>query len=312
MSKLSDFSVAFCVALGGLVLALLKSTAPVTLVVLFGFSLLLMMLYYFILTKYKVFHRITGGCARSLLSVYSVLSSAVACATASAVVAHTGAVKSEFYPALIVLICLFALIFTRSGIKPTKNTTAVSTVIVVALMILLVFLCMNKRDFSQVYPGEINGLLLLPLTAFSVCDMILVLSFVSQKNRRSFMLGGIIPVIYLIVMSIIAVCVLGNELFSSTELPLLHLWKSAFIPSFLNNFELIALCGFFVCCAIKAGLVLKYSADAAGKDKVWIVALFLFASVTLISYINEAVYVIALFSLFCGIILPIICALKRY
>lgn len=312
MSKLSDYGVIFCITMGGLVLALLKKTSLATLILLFGISVLLITFYHFILTKYNLFYRITGKVTKSLLCVYSILSSAVACATASAVVAHTGAVKNEFYPVIVVLICLFALVFTCSGVKAAKNTTAISTVSVTILMILLLFLCINKRNFSYVYSGEINLLFLLPLTAFSVCDIILVISYISNKNSRFFVLGNITPLIYLIAMVLIAVSTLGNNLFSEIELPLLHLWKSTFIPSFLNNFELIALSGFFICCALKAGFVLKYSTDIFGKDRIWIVAVLLFALVTLISYVNESVYVIAVFSVFCGVVLPIICLIKNY
>ena len=97
LSKISDFGTVFCVVLGGLVLTLLKSCDLIMFVILLVVSIVVLLFYSFLISKYKSIERAMGKFMRIVLAVYSVLSCGVAISTASAVMTDTGAVQKNFY-----------------------------------------------------------------------------------------------------------------------------------------------------------------------------------------------------------------------
>lgn len=306
MSKISDFGVLFCVSFGGLVLSALQCTNLVTLVFLLIVSSAVMLFYYFLLSKPV---NETGKFSKITYCVYSVLSSAVSAATAAALLSDTGALSNNFYIPLLILVCCVAAAFAYSNCEGACFTAGTVSLFVCVILVILLALCVGKIGDGVISSGKTNVKLLLPLCAFSVFDTVLILPYI--KNRKT-LFFNVLPVVYITVMTVIAMSAMGLELFYDSKLPLLHLWRSAYIPSFINRFELVALCMFLVACAVKSGIVLKRAADITGKDKIPILTVFLFGVVTLISLYSNAVYGVALLSILCGIILPVSKWIKNY
>ena len=97
--------------------------------------------------------------------------------------------------------------------------------------------------------------LLLLLTAFSVFDVAIVLPLLKGKPLMMFCGGA--AHIYGAVMTVLAVSVLTNRIFNDSSMPWMTLWRSTFITSFLNSFEILGICAFFILNAVKAGIAVK-------------------------------------------------------
>jgi len=313
MNKYTSLGVTLCVSLGGLTISLLKRTDFLMYVILIALSVVSMLFYSLILRRGALPEKAFRG-SKYMLAISAVISSATSVALACSLITDTAVMHKSFLPQLVAITILFSLAIAISKDSAASKSAVVLSFFAVGVLAILMLLCFVETDFSPITAGSLNIHLLLPLSAFSIFDIVFILPLINKNDGSMLLLGNTLSQIYMTALTLVAVSVLSGALFNSAQMPLMRLWQSTYIASFLSRFEIVAICAFFILCAFKSGLVLKYSFNAFGKTcAVWIVILLITCCIGILLY-SGLVYLSAILSCISGVILPLISLLriKRY
>ena len=303
MHKITESGPAFCVCAGGMSIYILHSVNLLTSLISLGLAVLFFIFCGYILSKVNIDYRINKPIG-ALTGIYAVVSSAVSITLSTSLIIESSVMNKKFYLLILLLTGLFAVCF---GMTKRDCTVYVSFIIGLAAALVLwvlMFLCMLRTDFSLPKITSPQPETLLLLTAFSVCDVILVLPLHKGKPSMLFKIGGITH-LYGVAMTFLAISVLTENVFSMSDMPWLTLWRSTFISSFLNSFEVMGVCAFFILNAIKAAIGIKAAVDIWGKKYTVFIMLSMFAAAGMLWLFSGLILAAAAVSVISGVLLPV-------
>ncbi len=308
MNRLGDISTAFCLSLGGLSL-LLAGQGSVTgvLIVTFGAAIYLTLC---CLAARKTRETMALGRIRYFVGGYAVVSSAVSVFLSSRLVVDAGVIDSGFYPLMVLLTLLLAFCFSVSKQNAVSSVAFVTSFAAAVLLCVMLFLCVVKTSFSPISFSPPDPKLLFLISAFSVFDVSLALPRLCGKSRMLFF-GGMAAQLYGAVTTLVAASVLSGKVFEGANTPLLLLWRSTFIASFFNSFEIVGVCMFCLMCAVKAGYTLSLAVSVFGKKAALPAVLASATAVVILSVWGGVIYAAALLSVISGILLPVALLAKQ-
>lgn len=158
---------------------------------------------------------------------------------------------------ILFLVCAVTVCVVALG-KPDslRMNSVFATSICVVVFILLLALSLLDTSFGNVKSVSGGEYPVLQLVAFSVFDFYAVVTRIKHK-KHSAMLGGLFLPLYFLVSTVVAVSVMSPKVFESLERPLVSLWSSTYIPSFLNRFEIIGIVSVFLLIIMKSSLMLS-------------------------------------------------------
>lgn len=308
MNKAASFSVMFTAVMAGLSLCFVYAVHPVMFLITLVLCPALFLFYSRFFSKY-------GFSKPSLVLkiavfISSLASSAYTLALCTELVTKTQVLSNDCFWLVFVLSVLTVLAVSYSKKHACRFTAVFASLAAAVLLVLIFILSLLDTDFSQPSLGSVDKNILLPFVAFSAFDSFLVIPLLN-KESRSGALGAAVPCIYMFCAALAAVSVLSQRVYYSLELPLLRLWQSTYIASFVNNFEIIGICALFSLCLVKAGLVLKAAADIVPKKCFWLLAAALTALSVIIIYFDTAVILLSAAVIITGVLLPIMLRLGK-
>lgn len=310
MNKLADLSVVICVVIGGLSIALVHRTDVAMFAVLGAIGIVVMLLYSILLKREKYPETAFHG-ANYIISVCAVISASVSSSVAVSLVTDTDVLDKNYLPLTVTLVAVFVFCIAFSSAKSLPKTVTATVIFVSIVLIILIFLCITQSELSAVNIGSINYKLLIPLAAFSICDVVFILPHINTRSKNTLILGIALCFVYMSAMSMIALSVLSDSLFYEFNMPLMKLWQSTYIASFLSRFETVAVCSFFILCAIKSGLLLNRSLKVFGNTCFYMIAVLYLGSTVSILMFPNLVHFAALLSIICGIVFPLVVVIKK-
>lgn len=302
MYKITETGPAFCVCAGGIVACLLCRTELSVGLTVFLFAIIYL----------PICCLAAGGrgcdCAamRAVLGVYSVVSAGTSVMLCASLVTDSGVMDKTFYPLILILTGLFALCFGFSRRSAVVSVSFIVGVLSMSALLILMLLCVLRTDFGTVSLVNADFKLSAVLFAFSVFDTVLVIPLMRGKSAMLFC-GGAAAHLYGVGMTLIAMTVLTEDIFNSVNTPWLVLWRSTYITSFLNSFEILGVCAFFILTAVKAGIAVKHALDFFGKKYASVILIFIFVFATVFTVYSKTVYAAAFLSALTGITVPLIC-----
>lgn len=297
MNKLYSATCGFCVCTGGLALMLSENVSITTVLAAVGASAL------FILCGPLIRYE-----TPQIAKIHALISSAVSAYTAVLCVTDSGALDKSFVPLLILLVtalCVYAVYTENTALQRLCVVTVLISAAVIAIIIIS---CLVNSGFSAITFGAFNTRMFFCIVAFSGADAMLFKNL-SVKNSRFAYLGAASAIVCAAAFSVIAAAALGNAAAADPASPWLMLWRSAYIASFVNSCEIIAVCAFFIICVIKACLFLKIAASGKIKKRAvavtgtfLIIWLLLYFYKDLLAAAAAAVIILAIASPLCGLI----------
>lgn len=310
MKNINDLCVIICVSLGGISLSLLHRTDAVMFVLLAAAGVLFSFLCTLLIRRGKLPDHAFGG-SKYILGISAVASSSVSAAIASALVTDTDVLDKKFLPLTVLLVLVFVLLFCFSSSNALPKTASVAVIASTAVLVILILLCLTETELSTVLAGGINYRYMLPLVAFTLCDTVYVLPLIKGRGKFTLTLGITISIAYMAAMTLIALSVLRDGLFYEFEMPVMKLWQSTFIAAFLNRFETIAICVFFILSAIKSGIILQSAFNVFGKSCFYPIAISFTTFTVAVLLFPWLTYFAAVLTVLCGFVFPTLAVLKK-
>lgn len=309
MHKITESGPAFCVCAGGMSVYILYSVNLTTSLVSLVLSILFFAFCGYMLSKGGIDYRVNKPIG-ALTGIYAVISASVSITLSTSLIIKSQVMNEKFYPLILLLTGIFAVCFGMTKRDCTVYVSFIMGLAAAVVLAVLIFLCLLRTDFSMPDLGKIQPNALLLLTAFSVCDIILVLPL--HKGRPSMLLKiGSITHIYGAAMTVLSISVLSKEVFYMSDMPWLTLWRSTFISSFLNSFEVMGVCAFFILNAIKAAVGIKAAVDIWGRKYIVFIMLAMFAAAAALWLYSNLISAAAVVSVAAGILLPAASLLAR-
>ncbi len=216
-----------------------------------------------------------------IICVWSVISCSVSTILASKLVTYTGVLDNSHFVLLIFLTIALAVSVSVSKKDAVKSVALIISSFATIVFLTIIALSLIDTSFSMPVIVKPEFEMLLPLAYLSVADVIFIIPFCDSKTPVSVIAGGGISVLFFLVIITIALSVLTNDVYYAVEMPLVKLWQSTFIPSFVNRFEIVSLTNLYLLTAFKCGVIL-YSSVKICKRKY---SLMLSLAVLLISVI---------------------------
>lgn len=290
MNKARTFSISFCFAMSGLALLLVSSADPVTTLIPLFLSPLLLFLY-IRFSKPK----------KSLLALSSICSFCYSAVFASELTVKAGVLSKDCLYLVLILTCLCSLAIAFSN-RFSQRYTALCTVLIASVILALVFLLsLVDTNFSPLSFGSVKKDFLLQFVVFSSVDSFLVLPLLKNEPRFA-ILGSVVPPLYMFALTLAAVSVLSSEVFFNIEFPLIRLWQSTYIASFVNSFEVIAVIAVFSLTLVKCGLVLAPAAVLFSKKRFWLLLILCILLSILCIHFNLLVTLFCVTVIACGLL----------
>ena len=290
--KTADAFYGFCVGAGGMCIALLYRVDVFPMLFVFLLCFVGWLIYSKIYFTQSV-----------ILCVGALFSASVSVYVGCKLVCRF-AIDSSFLPMCVLLGGGCAIILALSDIRASKSVAFVVSLVCIFLMLLILFLCIVESDLSKEKFSFLGKRLVIPLTVFSVVDSFFIMPYIKNKNRIYFMIGNSVMPFYMLVTIAVSVCALSRSVFESLDSPVVKLWQTCYVLSFVDRFETLIICALFSVCVVKAGVLLKSVFDFCSQKT----AVLFFALVVLLFVSNAFMYVFAALSLFC---VAIYCIIKK-
>ena len=291
--KTADSLYGFCIGVGGMCIALLYRVDVVSLFAVFLFCFVMWL-----------FYRKTDFTQSAVLCVGALLSAAVSVFVGCDIVCRF-ALDNTFLPICVFLGCCCAVALALSNTRALKSVAFVIAVVCIFFISLILLLCIAESDFSKEKIPFTPNRIVFPMVVFSVTDSFFIMPYVKKKNRFYYLLGNSFMPFYMFVTVVVALFALSLEIFDSLDTPIVKLWQTCYVLSFVDRFETLIICVLFAVCIVKAGILLKTVLDFYSKMTVLLffgftvllfagtVLLYIFAALTLICiisyYINKKI-----------------------
>ncbi len=218
---------------------------------------------------------------------------------------------NSFVPITVFLGCTVALCLALSSVRACKSVVSVMSLICIFFLLAIFILGIFESDFSKVISGISDRRILFPLSVFGVVDVIYIMPYIRKSNRCMFVVGSAIVPAYVLLTILFAVSTLSADIYYSLNTPIITMWQSCYVASFIDRFETVVLCAIFVVCIMKSGLFLKCVFDAFSK-KAQPLMFVLFALSTIPLTLNPSlIYLYAALSLICALVYCVNFLLKK-
>lgn len=258
--KTADLFYAFCISSGGMCIALLYPVdifmLAAVLILSVGFSLLCLRLD--VSRRYRL-----------PLSVGALVSASASIYIGVTLVTDF-ALDNSFIPICLLLAIAVAMALAFSTARASKSVASVMSALCIILLLIVLLLCIVESDFSGDMSVSADKKILFPLAVFTVLDAAYVMPLVKRKSRRMFMLGAALMPVYMIATAAVAISALSPAVYSAADTPIITMWQTCFVLSFVDRFETVIICVLFAVCAVKAGMLLKTVISTFSKKLVFL------------------------------------------
>ena len=229
-------------------LLLLYSSDPLTIIISSAVGLFAV----FILRKINYVRSgllfITSACA--------IVSASVSMFTSLSLVCNFS-LNSSFVPICTFLAAVVILCILYSSNRAIKSVVCVASALCGFLLLLMLFLCFFESDKSFFALPNINPYIIFPLISFALFDNLFFIPEIKKSDKKPYYLGILAAVLYFVFSSVLSLSVLSTNIYSATPSPVIRLWSTCFVVSFVDRFETVVVCVLFTLCVLKCGLLLK-------------------------------------------------------
>ncbi|MBQ8605620.1 MAG: hypothetical protein IJ408_02685 [Clostridia bacterium] len=252
INKLFTPCLAFVCVLGGLSTIFTSSVNATALAIMLVAYILVATLGFYI-CKYLRPLKIT----KIAVSVWSLLSCSFSVTVAADLVVRASVLHKDYFPFVVIMTAAFCVIFALSPRTPVKSVTLVCAGVSLLAFIVIIILSVLDTDFS--YPELPSPTVgdFFPVSLVAILDVFLIFKMSKHKTPISYLAGGICAFVLLLVITLVSVSVLSPKTYYSLESPLLKLWQSTYITSFINRFEIVSVTALYLITALKAAIVLR-------------------------------------------------------
>ncbi len=280
--KTADFFYAFCISAGGISVALLYPVDLVGAIVISVISVVAGIL----------FTRLDTDTRRlDYLSVGALFSSAVSLWLGVTLVTDF-TLDNSFVPICLFLSFIVAVAIAFSSARASKSVAAAMSVLAIVLLLVILLLCVLESDFSTKVTASNDKRILFPLAVFSVLDTVFILPYIKKKNRIACIFGGAVMPLYLVATVAITLFALPQNVYFGPVTPIIKMWQTCFVLSFIDRFETLIICVLFAINILKAGILLKTALCKIKKPLAFIPALLAIALI----FRPALIYVFAAFT----------------
>ena len=280
--KIADFFYAFCISAGGVSVALLY---PVDLVGAVAIALVSVGAGIFFV------HFDTDARRHDFLSVGALFSSAVSLWLGVTLVTDF-TLDNSFVPICLFLSFVVAVAIAFSSDRASKSVASAMSVIAITLLLVIFLLCVLESDFSTKITVSNDKKILFPLAIFSVFDTVFILPSIKKKNRIFCLFGGVLMPLYLVATVAITLFALPHNVYFGPVTPIIKMWQTCFVLSFIDRFETLIICVIFAINVLKSGILLKTALCKIKKPLIFIPALLAVALI----FRPALIYVFAIFT----------------
>ncbi len=208
----------------------------------------------------------------------------------------------SFVPICIFLGCVVSLCFAVSSLRGCKSVVSIMSLLCIFFLMAILILCIFESDFSKVVSGISDRRILFPLSVFGVIDVIYIMPYIRKSNRCMFVIGSALMPVYVLLTVLFAISTLSERIYYSLDTPIITMWQSCYVASFIDRFETVVLCALFVICILKSGLFLRCVFDVFSKKiHPFTFIVFSLAVIPLIIW-SSLIYLYAALSFVCAII----------
>ena len=116
-----------------------------------------------------------------------------------------------------------------------------------------------------------------------------------------FVIGSALMPLYLLITVFLSISVLSSKIYCSLDTPIITMWQSCYVASFIDRFETVVICALFVVCVAKAGILLKCVFDIFSAYRPLAFVVFSLSVIPLV-LMPSLVYLYAVLVLACSII----------
>ncbi len=304
--KMADLLCAFCVSCGGLSIALLYRVNALTILFILTLSVA------FSLFCCAIGNRITSKeWVKKVFGLGMLVSAAVSLYTGTRLVCNFS-LGNSFIPICIFLGCVTSLCIALSSLRASKSVGAVVSVICIFFLLAILILCALESDFSKVVSGNCDKRIIFPLAVFGIVDAIFIMPYIRKSNRCMFVIGSALMPSYMLLTVIFSISTLSSELYYSLNTPIITMWQSCYVASFIDRFETIVLCALYAVCIIKSGMFLRCSFDIF-KKRFKPFAFIIFSVLTIPIILKPAlIYIYAVLTLISASVYVVNVLLKKH
>ena len=258
-SKITDILYSFCISCSGLCLALLYRVDALTLLFVLTLSVA------FSLFCCAISNRtVSKDYVKKIFALGALVSASVSVYIGIRLVCSF-ALDNSFIPICIFLCCTVALCFAVSSLRACKSVASVVSVFCILILAVILVLCLFDGGFDRVISGRVDRRIIFPLSVFGVIDAVFIMPYIRKNNRCMFVIGSALMPSYLLVTVLLAISMLSSKIYYSLDTPIITMWQSCYVASFIDRFETIAVCVLFAVCAVKSGIFLKCVFDIFKK-----------------------------------------------
>lgn len=289
-SKTADILYSFCISCGGLAIALLYSVDAFTMLFILTLSITLSLFCCLIGDR-----TVSKQWVKKLFGLGSLLSASVSVYSGTELVCSFALDKS-FIAICIFLACSVALCLAVSSLRACKSVSAVTAIGCILFLIIIFVLCLFECDFEKVISTPVDRKLLFPLSVFCTIDSLFIMPYIRKTNKCMFVVGSALMPAYMLLTVLLSISTLSPKVYSSLNTPIITLWQSCYVASFIDRFETVVLCAIYAVCAVKAGMLLKCVFDIYSKRFFPIAFIIFSAAVVPLVFMPSLLYVYALLS----------------
>lgn len=254
MGKLLSPAIAFICALGGLSFLFLTPVSLTEIIILLIVFVVLFPLLFFASKKLRPL-KIT----KVALIIISMLSCAFSVTVASKLIINTLLLDKTYYPLIALVTLLLAALIAISKNEAVKSVSLICSLAVSLIFIITILLSLIDTDFSAVAPVKFSIGLPFLICVYGCLDMCLTFKITKNKMPFNYLIGAAAAFLILLVSALSAMSVLSHNVYHTLDMPIIRLWQSTYIASFINRFEIVTLTALYTVTAVKSGLVFTYA-----------------------------------------------------
>lgn len=267
-TKLVDFLYIFCISASGMSVSLFLKSDIVSLFCVVVTSVVMAIVF-----SMQPPLDLTKSVSKTLY-----IAGALSCSSASVFTAVALAgrfVLDKTYVALLVFLSVgVAVIISLSSLYSIKFTTAVISAFALALLLLVILLSVLNKDFTKAKCLDYNVKSVLPLVALSSVDSVFVMHHIKKHNRALGVVAFSLPPAYFLITTIISMSTLSDKLFCAVDMPILKMWQTTYVASFIDRYETLVVTSLVALCLLKSGIMLKAVFEICRK-KCWVTVIVL-------------------------------------
>jgi hypothetical protein len=141
--------------------------------------------------------------------------------------------------------------------RASKSVASAMSVTAIILLAVILLLCVLESDFSTKITVSNDKKIVFPLVVFSIIDTVFILPFIKNQNRLASFFGGAVMPFYLVATVAITFFTLAKSVCHGPDSPIIKMWQTCFVLSFIDRFETIIICMLFAINILKSGILLK-------------------------------------------------------